>query len=146
MFCKIRAYKQRTLGECLLISSLRGKAFRTLVDIARLAERFNMRSQSRAWQNWYQNTRTWYSIYHITSWFTLQTSDNDIFIDFCVASMSMTTSYKKCNVIMTWWRHMPWDRLCLSGQRETMHLIWEVTDNIFYISVLYHNIFCDDVT
>ena len=40
---------KRILGECLLISSLPGKAFRTLVDIARLAERFNMRSQSRAW-------------------------------------------------------------------------------------------------
>ena len=37
------------LGECLLISSLPGKALRTLVDIARLAERFNMRSQSHAW-------------------------------------------------------------------------------------------------
>ena len=35
------------LGECLLISSLPGKALRTLVDIARLAERFNMRSKSR---------------------------------------------------------------------------------------------------
>ena len=32
----------------LLTSSLPGKALRTLVDIARLAERFNMRSQSRA--------------------------------------------------------------------------------------------------
>ena len=39
----------RILGECLLISSLPGKALRTYVDIARLAERFNMRSQSRAW-------------------------------------------------------------------------------------------------
>ena len=41
--------KLRILSKCLLISSLPGKAFRTLVDIARLAERFNMRSQSRAW-------------------------------------------------------------------------------------------------
>ena len=41
--------KKRILGECLLISSLPSKALRTLVDIARLAERFNMRSQSRAW-------------------------------------------------------------------------------------------------
>ena len=40
---------ERILGECLLISSVPGKALRTLVDIARLAERFNMRSQSRAW-------------------------------------------------------------------------------------------------
>ena len=40
---------RNTLGECLLISSLPGKALRTLVDIARLAERFNMRSQSGTW-------------------------------------------------------------------------------------------------
>ena len=33
----------------VLISSLPGKALRMLVDIARLAKRFNMRSQSRAW-------------------------------------------------------------------------------------------------
>ena len=32
--------------RCLLISSLPGKALRTLVDIAKLAKRFNMRSQS----------------------------------------------------------------------------------------------------
>ena len=31
-------YIERILGECLLISSLPGKALRTLVDIARLAE------------------------------------------------------------------------------------------------------------
>ena len=35
-------------SERLLISSLPGKALRTLVEIARLVERFNMRSQSRA--------------------------------------------------------------------------------------------------
>ena len=39
----------RKLGECPLISSLPGKALRTHVDIARLAERFNKHSQSRAW-------------------------------------------------------------------------------------------------
>ena len=39
---------KQKLGECLLISSLPGKALRTLIDIARLAERFNMRSQSQA--------------------------------------------------------------------------------------------------
>ena len=39
---------KRILGECLLISSLPGKALRMLVDIARLAKPFNMRSQSRA--------------------------------------------------------------------------------------------------
>ena len=36
------------LRVCLCISSLPGKALRMLVDIARLAERFNMHSQSRA--------------------------------------------------------------------------------------------------
>ena len=35
----------RILGECLLISSLPGKALRMLVDNARLAERFNMRGK-----------------------------------------------------------------------------------------------------
>ena len=38
----------RILDECLLISSLPGKALRTLTSgIARLAERFDMRSRSR---------------------------------------------------------------------------------------------------
>ena len=41
--------KWRILGECLLISSLQGKVLRTLIDIARLAEQFNKRSQSQAW-------------------------------------------------------------------------------------------------
>ena len=39
----------RILGSGLLISSLPGKAWRTLVGIARPAERFNMRFQNRAW-------------------------------------------------------------------------------------------------
>ena len=41
-----KSYIERILGECLLISSLLGKALRTLVDITRLAERFNECSQS----------------------------------------------------------------------------------------------------
>ena len=45
----LRIDTKRILGKCLLISSLPGKALRTLVDIARLAEQYNMRSQSRAW-------------------------------------------------------------------------------------------------
>ena len=52
LFAKTERYqrkKKRKLGECLLISSKPCKALRMLVDIARLAERFNMRSQSRAW-------------------------------------------------------------------------------------------------
>ena len=39
----------RIPGSLLLISSLPGKAFRKLVDITRLAERFNKLYQSRAW-------------------------------------------------------------------------------------------------
>ena len=37
---------KRIQGECLLISSLPGKALRKLADIARLVERFNICSQS----------------------------------------------------------------------------------------------------
>ena len=43
---KLPDFTQRIFGECLLITSLPGKPLRTLVDIARLAERFNMCSQS----------------------------------------------------------------------------------------------------
>ena len=43
-------YIWRIRGECLFISSLPGKALRTLVDIAGLDKRFNKRSQGRAWQ------------------------------------------------------------------------------------------------
>ena len=53
-----------------MISSLPGKALRKLVDIARLAERFNICSQSRAW----------YSIYQFTHCFTVQTSEYDVFL------------------------------------------------------------------
>ena len=42
-------HKLRILGDCLLITSLPGKALRTLVYIMRLAEQFNMHFQSRAW-------------------------------------------------------------------------------------------------
>ena len=46
-FCFVLNILYRILGECLLISSVPGKALRKLADIARLAERlFNMGSQS----------------------------------------------------------------------------------------------------
>ena len=57
---------------------------RMLVDIVRLVERFNMRSQSRAW----------YSIYQITHCFTIQASDYDVIFDFCIDSVSLATSFK----------------------------------------------------
>ena len=34
-------------------------------------------------------------------WFTLQSSEYDVMINFCVDSASLATSFKKCNVIMT---------------------------------------------
>ena len=51
---------------------------------------------------WYQKTQTWYSIYQFTYRFTLQTIDYDVLFNFCVISASLETSFKKCNVIMTW--------------------------------------------
>ena len=36
-----------------------------------------------------------------TNWFNLQTSDLGVIIDFHVDSKSLTTSFKKCNIIMT---------------------------------------------
>ena len=68
----------RILGECHLLSSFQGKALRMLVDIARLAERFNTRSPSR----------TWYSIYQFTRCFTRRPSDYDVIFDFCIDSAS----------------------------------------------------------
>ena len=70
--------------RCLLISSLPGNALRTLVDITRLDERFNMRSQ-----------------YQFTHCFTLQISIIDVISYFCVNSASTATSFKKCKVIKT---------------------------------------------
>ena len=39
--------------------------------------------------------------FQLTSWFTLQTSDYDLIINFRVDSMSFTKSIKKCIIIMT---------------------------------------------
>ena len=37
----------------------------------------------------------------VTHWFTHQTNHYDVIIDFCADLMSLTTSFKKYNVIMT---------------------------------------------
>ena len=81
-------YKEITRLSVFWQKVLPGNSLRTLVDIARLAERFNKRSQSRAWETLYQMTRTWYSIYQFTHCFTLQTSDYDVIFDVCVDSAS----------------------------------------------------------
>ena len=41
-----------------------------------------------------------YLINQSTRWFTLQTREYDIIINFCVDSASLATLFKKCNVIM----------------------------------------------
>ena len=51
--------------------------------------------------NLISKTRTMYSINQLTHSFSLQTSDYDVLSDFCVDSVSLATSFKKCNVIMT---------------------------------------------
>ena len=86
----------RILGEGLLISSLPGKALRTLVDIVRLAERFNMRKLDI-------KRREPGIVFYISVYpcFTLQTSDFDKIIGECVDSAPLATSLKICNVIMT---------------------------------------------
>ena len=40
--------------------------------------------------------------YQITHGMTLQTSEYDLIIDFCVHSASLSTSYKNSNIIMSW--------------------------------------------
>ena len=40
------------------------------------------------------------SVYQLLN--TFQTSDYDVIFDFCVDLASLATSFKKCNVIMTW--------------------------------------------
>ena len=42
----------------------------------------------------------YFSVYPLLN--TLQTSDYDVIFDFCVDSVSLATSFKKCNIIMTW--------------------------------------------
>ena len=75
-----------------------GKALRMRVDIARLAERFNMRSQNRASKD--ANLVFYLSVFPL---FTLQASDYDVFFDFCVDSASLSTSFKTCNVVITFY-------------------------------------------
>ena len=70
--------------ECLLISSLPGKALRTLVDIARLV---NLMSKGA-------NLAFYLSAYQVTN-------EYDVIIDFCIDSKPLATSFKNCNVIMT---------------------------------------------
>ena len=73
------------------------------------------------------------SIYPLLN--TLQTSDYDISFDFFVDSASLATSFKHCNVIMTWLRQTTFIR-----QRATMHInmSW-VNGNIVSITLEFNS-------
>ena len=74
----------------LLISSLPGKALRTLVDIARLAEQklSNSTCLHKAEPGKIDiKTRTWYSIYLFTNVIIVETSDYDVIFRYCVDTM-----------------------------------------------------------
>ena len=74
-----------------MISSLLGKALRTLVDIARLAERFNMGSQSRA-SLISKDANLVFLFISLPIVEHSSTSDYDVNFDFCVDSVSLATS------------------------------------------------------
>ena len=82
-----------------MISSLPGKALRTLVDIARLAKPRDSTCLLKAEPDKLDIKRHEPGIllHQFTHCFTLQNSDNDIIFDFCVDSASLATSFKKCN-------------------------------------------------
>ena len=84
-----------------LISGLPGKASRMLVELRGLPSDSTCILEGMPAK--LDIKRTWYSIYqlHVTSWFTVKTSDYDVIIDFCIDSVSLATSFKKCNVIIT---------------------------------------------
>ena len=64
-----------------MISSLPGKALRMLVDIVRLAERFNMHSRSRGIKRHEPG-----NLFMFTHCFTLQNRGNGVIFDICVDS------------------------------------------------------------
>ena len=78
---------RKKLGECLLISSLPGKASRTLVDIARLAEQINSLLKAKPGKLDIERLEPGI-IFITTHCFTLQSSDYDISFDYCIVSAS----------------------------------------------------------
>ena len=59
-----------------------------LVDIARLAERFNMLLKAEPGKLDIKRREPFYSFYQFTHCFTLQTSDYEVISNFCVDSAS----------------------------------------------------------
>ena len=72
-----------------------------LVDITRLASRCQHAVSKPSLVNLISKDGAGCSIYQLTYCFSRQTSDFDIIIDICDDSVSLATSFKKCNVIMT---------------------------------------------
>ena len=80
------------LGEYFLISSLPGKALRTLVHAFSKKSLVSLISKDG-------NMVFYLSVYKLVHSLTYR--DNEVIIDICVDSASFATSFKKCNVIMT---------------------------------------------
>ena len=78
-----------------MISSLPGKALRMLLESRGLPSDSTCILEAEPGKLDIKKTRTWYSINQFTHWFTRQTSDYDIIIDFCVYSASLATSFQK---------------------------------------------------
>ena len=92
-----RIYIYRIQGDCLLISSLPGKALRTLVEACRAIQHAFSKPSLVNLISKDANLVFYYQLSHC---FTFQTSDYGIIFDFCIDSASLA-SFKKCNVIMT---------------------------------------------
>ena len=87
MTFKVHPSKLRILGECLLISSFRGKALRTLVATSVFSKPCLVNLISKD-----ANLVLYLSVY--PQCFTLQTSDYGVIFDFCVDSALLATSLK----------------------------------------------------
>ena len=84
-----------------MISSLPGKALRMLAESQGLPANSTYNVKAKPGKLDIKRRKPVFYFISFTSCFTVQTSDYDVIIDFCVNSMSSTRSFKKCNVMMT---------------------------------------------
>ena len=99
-------YKQRILGECLLISSLTDKALRMPVELRGLQSDSPCILNAEPGKFDIKRHSPGNSIYQFTHWFTLQTSDYGVTIDFCGFSVIG-------DVIQKVQRHHDWIDTCM---------------------------------
>ena len=98
---KSLVFKWRILGKCILTSSLPGKVLHSLLNhkaCQAIQHEFSKLSLVNLISK-DANLVFYLSAYQVT---TLKTSVYDVIIMFFVDSLSLTTSFKKCNVMMTW--------------------------------------------